>query len=269
MQAQKKWIFVILMFLTTSSAWGKATLGIWPVRVHLTPNQKIGEVTIRNSGENEVKAQVYAKTWDMNEAGEYIEADTGDFVFFPRLLTIPGGEKKALRVGYNGNFSPVEKPYRLYIQELPDIQKPKQQSDRKLDTSFNFLLKLSVPVFVRPSEAQEPVQAEIVSIEPSEKGLKVKIRNSGIRNFLLQKIDAQLKDRSGTPIDEYKADYVQRVLPRRSVFLEIPIDNTQCGKAGKLSLALFLHNSDAPLTQTLDLGPGCAMSAGSVPMTAQ
>ena len=269
MQAHKKWFLFILIFLTTSPAWGKATLGIWPVRVHLTPDQKIGEVTIRNRGENEVKAQVYAKTWDMNEAGEYIETDTGDFVFFPRLLTIPGGDEKVLRVGYNGDFPPVEKPYRLYIQELPDIQKPKQKSAEKMDTFFNFLLKLSVPIFVKPSNSPEPVQAEIVGIEPSESGLKVKLRNAGTQNFLLQKIDAQLKDRSGAAIDEYKDDYPQRVLPRRTVFLEIPIDNTQCGKAGKLSLALFLHNSDAPLTQTLDLGPGCAMSAGSVPMTSQ
>lgn len=272
MQACKKWLLfalICLMFLTTSSAWGKATLGIWPVRVHLTPDQKIGEVTIRNKGENEVKAQVYAKTWDMNEAGEYIETDTGDFVFFPRLLTIPGGAEKVLRVGYNGDFPPVEKPYRLYIQELPDIQQTQKKTARQMDTFFNFLLKLSVPVFVRPSNAPEPVQAEIVGIEPGESGMKVKLLNGGSRNFLVQKIDALLMDRSGAAIAEYNDDYAQRILPRRSVFLDIPFDNTQCDNAGKLLLKLFLHNQEAPLVQTLELKPGCTLRAGSVPMAPQ
>jgi P pilus assembly chaperone PapD len=269
MQAHKIWILFVLIFLTTSSAWGKATIGIWPVRVHLTPDQKIGEITIRNKGENEVKAQVYAKTWDMNESGEYIETDTGDFVFFPRLLTIPGEEEKVLRVGYNGDFPAVEKPYRLYIQELPDIQKPEQENTQKMDTLFNFLLKLSVPVFVRPSNAPEPIRAEIVEIAPSENGLKVKIRNAGTRNFLIQKIDARLMGQRDAAIGGYQGDYAQRVLPKRSVFLDLPLNNGQCEKAEKLLLNLYLYNSDAPLTQTLDLVSGCAMVAGSIPMKSQ
>jgi P pilus assembly chaperone PapD len=267
MKVRKKWILFFLMFLTTSSAWGKATLGIWPVRVHLTPDQKIGEVTIRNKGENEVKAQVYAKTWDMSETGEYIETDTGDFVFFPRLLTIPGGKQKVLRVGYNGDFPPVEKPYRLYIQELPDIQRPEEGSDpQKMDTLFNFLLKLSVPVFVRPSNAVEPIRVEIVEIAPEENGMKIKLRNAGTRNILLQKIDARLMDSNGAAIDKFNDDYTQRVLPKRSVFLTIPLGKNQCGKAEKLHLKLFLHNEGAPLTQNLNLKPGCALGAGGVPM---
>jgi P pilus assembly chaperone PapD len=269
MQARKKWILLVLMFLTTSSAWAKATIGIWPVRVHLTPDQKIGEITIRNKGENDVKAQVYAKTWDMNEAGEYIETDTGDFVFFPRLLTIPGGEEKMLRVGYNGDFPAVEKPYRLYIQELPDIQKPNQENTQKMDTLFNFLLKLSVPVFVRPSNSPEPIQIEITRIAPSENGLKVKIRNAGTRNFLIQKIDARLMDQSGAAIDQHQGNYSQRVLPKRSVFLHLPLDNGQCDKAKKLLLDLYLYNSESPLTLTSDLKPGCAMTNGALPMTSE
>lgn len=269
MNTLNKLLLFILIFLATSPAWGKATLGIWPIRVHLTPDQKIGEVTIRNKGENEVKAQVYAKTWDMNKDGEYIETDTGDFVFFPRLLTIPGGKEKVLRVGYNGDFPPVEKPYRLYIQELPDIQRPEQSDPQKMDTFFNFLLKLSVPVFVRPSNAPEPVQAEIVGIAPAENSLKITLHNAGTRNFLLQKIEALLIDQSGAAMDEFNDDYAQRVLPKRSVLLTIPIDSSQCGKAERLRLKLFLHNLDAPLTQTLDLKPGCTMAKDSIQMTAQ
>ncbi|MEZ4526450.1 MAG: fimbria/pilus periplasmic chaperone [Desulfobacterales bacterium] len=262
-------ICLILILFSASPVWGKATLGIWPVRVNLTPDQKIAEVILRNRGENEVKTQVYAKTWDMDEHGEFIETDTGDFVFFPRLLTIPGGEEKTLRVGYNGDFPRVEKSYRLYIQELPEIQTPKQKETKKMEASFDFLLKLSVPVFVMPSNAPEPVKAEIAGVEPAETGLKVSFRNAGIRNFLLKKIEARLMDKNGTVIDEFKDDYIQRVLPMRSVFLRIPLKSSQCGKAAKLFLRLFLDDSDKPLSQTLDLNPDCTFSGSSVPMSAE
>ncbi len=260
---------LILILFFVSPAWGKATLGIWPVRVSLTPDQKISEVILRNNGKNEVKVQVYAKTWDMDENGKFIETDTGDFVFFPRLLTIPGGEEKTLRVGYNGDFPAVEKPYRLYIQELPEIQTQEQKEKEKMEAYFNFLLKLSVPVFVMPSNAPEPVKAEIAGVEPGENGLKVSFRNAGIRNFLLKKIEARLMDKNGTAIDEFKDDYVQRVLPMRSVFLRIPFNSSQCGKAGKLFLRFFLEGSDKAISQTLNLNPGCTFSGNSVPMTAE
>ncbi len=262
-------ICLILIFFFASPAWGKATLGIWPVRINLTPDQKIGEVILRNRGENEVKVQVYAKTWDMDENGKFIETDTGDFVFFPRLLSILGGEEKKLRVGYNGDFPPEEKPYRLYIQELPEIQTQKEKETKKMGAAFDFLLKLSVPVFVRPSNAPEPLKAEILEVEPAEKELKIKIRNSGIRNFLMKKIEVRWENIKGSAVNEFKEDYVQRVLPNRSVFLRLPFDTGQCGKAGKLFLKLFLDDSDKSLRQTLDLNPGCTLSDGSVPMIAE
>jgi len=216
-----------------------------------------------------VKVQVYAKTWDMDENGEFIETDTGDFVFFPRLLTILAGEEKKLRVGYNGDFPPEEKPYRLYIQELPEIQTQQEKETKKMAAAFDFLLKLSVPVFVRPSNAPEPVKAEILGVEPAENGLKVKLRNSGIRNFLVKKIEARMEDKNGNAVNEFKEDYVQRVLPNRSVFLRIPLNSSQCGKAGKFFLKLFLDDSGKTLRQTLDLNPGCTFSGGSVPMIAE
>ena len=261
---QNCWIF-LLVFFFAAPAWGRATLGIYPVRLDLTPDKKIGEVTIRNRGENEVKAQIYAKTWDMDVNGEYIETDTGDFVFFPRLLTIPGGEDKVLRVGYNGNFPPVEKPYRLYIQELPEIKDTKQEAS-KLETGFDFLLKLSVPIFVRPSDISEPVKGGIAGVEAVADGLKISLHNEGIRNFLIQKISARLIDQNGSVVEEYEGEYPQRVLPKRSVFLKVPMKNDACEKATKLGLKLFLYGSETTLTQSIDLNPGCNMAGGSVPL---
>lgn len=265
MKNSSQYLIFLLVFFFSVPAWGRATLGIYPVRLDLTPDKKIGEVTIRNRGENEVKAQVYAKTWDMDENGQYIEADTGDFVFFPRLLTIPGGEDKVLRVGYNGNFPPVEKPYRLYIQELPDIKDDQEETDQ-LETGFDFLLKLSVPIFILPSDVQEPVKARIEVVEAVPDGLIIKLRNEGIRNFLVQKINARLIGQNGSVIEEYEGENPQRMLPRRSVFLSLPIENDGCGKAGKLWLRLHLYGSETTLTQSIDLNPGCAMASDSVPL---
>ena len=257
-----------LILFSTSLAFGKATLGIWPVRINLTPDQKIGEVIIRNKDKKEIKAQVYAKTWDMDKNGKFVETDTGDFVFFPRLLTIPGESKKTLRVGYNGDFPAVEKPYRLYIQELPEIKSFKKQTV-KMDTSFNFLLKLSIPIFVRPSNSPEPVQIKIMGVKPSESSLKINLYNAGIRNFLIKKINVQLMDKNGSGINEYDNDYVQRVLPKRSAFLQIPFSSKQCSKAAKLLFKAFLYSSDTPITQTVDLNPGCTMTTSSIPITAE
>ncbi len=203
----------------------KALISVWPIKVFLYPDRKTGEVNLTNKGEYEVNAQVYAKSWDVDENGKFIETDTGDFVFYPRLLTIKPGEEKKLRIAYDGDFPPLEKSYRLYVYELPEIEKPEKQAE-KVALGFIPLLRLSLPLFVSPSKTPPAPQALAEEIEKTDKGVKVAVKNPGNHHITLQRVFVRLTGQNGNSIAEGEAKpHILRILPQRRVWVDIPIEN--------------------------------------------
>jgi len=262
MQIYKHILLIFMIFFSASSAWGEAKLNIWPVSIQLTPEQKMGAIHLTNKGESEVNVQVSAKTWDMDERGKFIETDTGDFVFYPRLLKILAGEEKTLRVGYNGDFPPLEKPYRVYIQELPAIKDKQEARDKKMSVGFNLLLKLSVPLFVSPLTSPPEPEPAVESLEKSDTGLRLSLKNKGTHNFMLLKIGAKLLGKDEKLLAETEEKRIQRVLPHRQVFLDIPLKTENCPESQQLILNLYLDKQQNPVTLTLNLQSGCVLNIG-------
>ncbi|GEM_PF-6401985 len=262
MQLYKHILLVFLILFSASSAWGEAKLSIWPVSVRLTPEQKMGEIHLANKGESDANVQISAKTWDMDENGKFIETDTGDFVFYPRLLKISAGEEKTLRVGYNGDFPLLEKPYRVYIQELPAIKDKAEAQDKKVSVGFNLLLKLSVPLFVSPLTSPPAPEPAVETLEKSDTGLRLSLKNKGTHNFMLLKIGAKLLGKDKKLLAETEEKRVQRVLPHRQVFLDIPLKTENCPESRELILDLYLDSQRDPLSLTLNLQSGCVLNKG-------
>jgi len=236
----KKILFILLLLFATQ-AHAAANLTIWPLKVSLSPKDKTSSVHLINKGPKPVKIQVYAKSWDMDGNGKFIEVDTGDFVFFPRLTSIEPNEDKAIRVGYNGNFPPLEKPYRLYFVELPPIKKP-TQPDKNVSFGIQAVLKLSVPLFVMPTDKSPRPQIEITATD----NLQVSIYNHGTHNFLLTKGNVELFDNNGNSLFSKKIKVLQRVLPKRRLIIKVPIDDMPCNKAQAIEFKFNLGEQKAP-----------------------
>ncbi len=245
---------LLLGLLLASQSAEAAKIRIWPVKVTLWPDHATESVRLTNEEDTPVNVQISATSWDMDENGKFIEADTGDFVFFPRLMTLPPHEEKAVRVGYQGNFPPLEKPYRLLIQELPPVRQPEKQEEGKQTLGLTYVLKLSLPLFVMPSKEPPAPEIAIDGVEAAEKGLKIGIKAPGSHHIQVTKLEAQLMDGADAAVTkgENKTQLL-RVLPHRRVFVEVPLDSKACATAKKLLVKVEAEGLKAPYEQSIPL----------------
>ena len=253
----KKTLLLFSLLLFSIQAYAGAAVSIWPVRVSLWPEKKLDAVHLVNKGNESVKVQIYAKSWDMDENGKFIETDTGDFVFFPRLATIAPNEDKAIRVGYRGTFPALEKPYRLYLEELPPIRQPIPAERQKSVLGIQTTLKLSVPLFVMPSANPPTPQLTITETNKTGDGLQVGIHNKGTHNFLLTEGTVELFDGRNHSVFSKEIKVLQRVLPQRRLFIEIPLDNAPCLKARAIEFKFILDGLDVPYIKRFPTQRGC------------
>lgn len=253
----KRILFLVSLLFFSVPAYAGATISIWPVKVSLWPAKKLDAVHLVNQGNESVKVQIYAKSWDMDENGQFIEADTGDFIFFPRLATIAPNEDKAIRVGYRGVFPATEKPYRLYFEELPPIRQPIPAERGQSELGIQTTLKLSVPLFVRPSANLPAPQLSITATKKTDNSLRVGIHNEGTHNFLLTGGTLELFDSRSRPVFSKEVKVLQRVLPQRHLFVEVPLDNAPCTEAGTLEFKWVLEGQEVPYVKRFPTQRGC------------
>lgn len=274
-------LICLLLTVLSATALHAAALSIAPVKVLLWPEQNSDAVRLGNKGDVPVNVQITAKTWSMDETGKFVETDTGDFVFFPRLLTLAPAEEKSVRVGYNGDFPAQEKPYRLLIEELPPVLKPAQQEEGKVGFGLQYSLRLSVPVFVMPGK--EPTQAEVaieginlgekiitippkpvtsplrLATGPEEKTVpivKVGVKSPGNYHVQVKNVELQWLDAKGQTVTSTESGLLLlRVLPKLRVFVEVP-PPANCQGAQTLRVKVNAEKLNEPYTQNYPLTKG-------------
>ncbi|KOR29849.1 hypothetical protein TI03_01225 [Achromatium sp. WMS1] len=250
-----------------------ANFNIWPMKVLLWPEHYADNVHITNNGTAPVNLQVLAKSWDIDENGKFIETDTGDFVFFPRLLTLPPGASKNIRVGYQGNFPSLEKPYRLYIEELPPILTVEQQRQRTR-MGVQYVLRLSLPLFVMPAETPptpeltiDAVKLDRITIPQRRTGarstsaLKIGIRATGTHHVQIEKLELELLNSAGRIVGRGETNpHILRILPKRRVFVDVPLNAGICTRSSTLLATVYVADLRIPYKQRITLTSGsCRM----------
>jgi fimbrial chaperone protein len=252
-----KWGLLVLAALLASQGAQAAKIQIWPIKLSLWPAHATESVRLTNKEDTPVSVQISAKSWDMDEDGRFVETDTGDFVFFPRLLTLPPHEEKLVRIGYEGDFPALEKPYRLLIQELPAVRTPEEQAEGKQNLGLTYTLRLSVPLFVMPGK--EPPSPEIVidGLELTTAGVKLGVKAAGTHHVQVNRLELQLMDGAETTLarGENKV-HLLRVLPQRRVFVEVPLDRAACAKATSLLVKVDAERLKQPYEQRIPLAGG-------------
>ncbi|HEY0719694.1 MAG TPA: fimbria/pilus periplasmic chaperone [Gammaproteobacteria bacterium] len=250
-----RWLLVGTLLLSGAAHAG--ALKVWPVKVAVSPELKSESVRLTNDGDAAINVQISAKAWDMDEMGQFIEVDTGDFVFFPRLLTIPPHEEKAVRVGYQGDFPATEKPYRLLIEELPPVRTPEQQAQAGSALGMTYILRLSLPLFVMPDKVPPPAQVAIDGVENTPVGMRLGIKALGNYHIEVKKVVAQLLDGAGTPLAEGELTTpLLRILPQRRVFVDVPLKDKPCQKAKSLLVKVHAERLKEPYEQNIPLAGG-------------
>ena len=167
------------------------TFHVNPIRIFLSAQSTTALLTVRNDSAEKVRFQVGVFEWDETPQGEMLLNPTDDLIFYPNLLAIDAGEERKIRVGSTKSIVASEKSYRIFVEELPPVEK----SDH---SGIRILTKMGIPVFIQP--AKQSVQGQVADVKLSETEFSFEIRNAGNVHFFPRNISVQGRGPQGETI---------------------------------------------------------------------
>jgi fimbrial chaperone protein len=204
-------------------------LNITPVQVWLSPEASKSLLTLRNEGPDEVRYQVTVMTWDEDAQTGMKLAPTEEILAFPTMLELKVGETRSVRIGSLVPFGPIEKTYRVFLEELPAPEKPQSRS------TVRVLTRVGIPVFLAPVKALEEQKLSTVSLGSG--GASVDVQNAGNVHMRVDSVRLEGFSQGGEKLFEKQAQgwYVLAGGHKRYE-LEIPKD--ACAKVRRLVVSV-------------------------------
>jgi len=162
-----------------------------PIRVDLGRDARSGAVTVFNESDDRLHLQMKASEWIQDAEGKDRYEETGDILFFPRIMIFDKKEERILRVGIKGSPGAKEKAYRLFLEEIPEPSKAR-------GTSVAVAIRFGLPVFVKP--AKEAPGGEIGALSVSAGIVSATVENRGNVPFTIRTVLFSGKNAGGEVI---------------------------------------------------------------------
>jgi fimbrial chaperone protein len=183
-----RWLLAVLTAASCQFALAGA-FGVSPIRVDLDPGTRTGLITVTNDEDRKLYFQLALFEWTQTAAGEDQYADSSDLLFFPRIFTVDGKDKRLIRVGLKAPPLERERAYRLFIEEMPD-----PSAAPGAGAQIAVRLRFGVPIFVSAGKGE--ANAEVISAEASKGSMRVAIRNNGTRQIRFEEVGLRDGDRT-------------------------------------------------------------------------
>jgi len=203
----------VLCLLFASSATSAASLFVRPTSVIFARGESAASVTVTNSGNTAVTAQLRLFAWDQTNNQDSLTS-TEALVASPPMLKIPPGSSQTIRlVRVAQTPATSEESYRMIVDEIPD---PGARGD---GTSVVVQLRYSVPVFVLPKTSQNANATFKASLSGSK--LLLDVTNRGKHHAQISNVRLAYRDGSTNVVG---AGLVGYVLPdkQRQWKLDLP-----------------------------------------------
>ncbi|MBT6343698.1 MAG: molecular chaperone [Tateyamaria sp.] len=190
----------LFFFVACSSVASAGAIGVNPVRVTLSNEQKVGTISVSNNGTEPVTIQVQLLSWSQ-EGSNAVFTATRDILSNPPIFTISAGDKQLVRVGLRRPpDAQREQAYRIFLQELPSLI-------NSGETGAKMLMRISLPVFVLPEvEAKSELRWQ-VSRTP-QGALKISLTNNGNAHIQIRSFQLFLPDSIQPWVTLQSSDYV-------------------------------------------------------------
>jgi fimbrial chaperone protein len=158
--------------LAAQAASAKGHLQARPTMLELPAGAAAGRMTLANTGDEPVPAQVRVYAW-LQKDGADVLVPTTDVVLSPPIVSVPAGGEQLVRLVRQGKPpGQSDLAYRVIVDELPG--KPKSR-----DAAVGILMRYVLPLFVRSAEAGDAaLSCRIVRADP---GASLECSNSGGR----------------------------------------------------------------------------------------
>ncbi len=224
--------------MSASASWR-----VVPIRIDLDARNKTGSVKVINEGDTPIRFQLTASRWTQDEAAKDIYEETGELVYFPRILSIPPGEERMVRAGFKVPAAEQEKAYRLFIEQIPE-KTPASAAQ------VSILIRFGVPVFSAPLQPQ--AKWEIEDLDISNNTLTFSLVNAGNVNFQLHSASITGLDDTGQKLfaESIKGWYLLSGHQRQ---YQLPLPADVCHKVKKLEL--YLKADKLETSRLIELGP--------------
>ena len=190
----------LFFFVICAGIANAGTIGVSPVRLTLSDNQKIDSLSVRNNGTEPITMQMEVLSWSQRE-GKAVFAATRELLANPPIFTIPAGNSQLVRVGLRrAPDAQRELAYRVILQELPPPPNP--------DAMGMFMtMRISLPVFVLPEIDTKPVLLWQAA-RTSQGALKISLSNSGNAHIQIKNFKLSLLDSAQPWLTQQSSDYV-------------------------------------------------------------
>ena len=237
------------LLLQAGTASGSA-FKVTPVRVTFNrPSSTL--LTLKNDSDEVLRFQITAYTWSQDAKGGIQLGPTEDVTFFPTLLTLKAGEERKVRVATTVTAKDVEKTYRIFFEELPPLETPKE----KAGAQIRILTRMGIPIFVEPEKGYAEARVENAKVQGGH--LMFEVRNSGNMHFAVRSVKVHGVSSTGEALLEREVEgwYVLPGTPR-SYDLEIPAG--VCSKLKTVSLEVqtdVAGNTGATIKSAIDVTP--------------
>jgi fimbrial chaperone protein len=222
-------------------------LNVSPVQIWLSPDASKSLVTLRNEGPDAVRYQISASLWDEDAKTGMKLSPTEDIVVFPTVLELKPGEAKGLRVGPVVPFGPLEKTYRIFIDEMPAPQKAETRA------TVRVLTRVGIPVFVAPTKSFEDHR---VSASVGKTGASIDVENTGNVHFRIETVKLEGFSDGGERLFEKQAQGWY-VLAGGHKLYQLEIPRAACAKVRKLVVSVKTEKEQAIQEPLATVGGAC------------
>ena len=234
-------LFLALAGVNVLSA---GAIGVTPVRVTLSANQKISALTVKNPGTEPMSMQLELMNWSQHE-GKDIFTATRDLLANPPIITLPPGGSQLIRVGLRrAPDRERELSYRLFLQQLPPVVSSDFQGAL-------MLMRVSLPVFILPKVGTKAALHWQVALTPKG-ALKLSLSNNGNAHIQIKNLKLSLPDNSQPWVTRQTSVYV---LPGQSRDWILPVSSKNPAPPSGTNLRLIAQTDSDDIEVKIKIAP--------------
>jgi fimbrial chaperone protein len=172
-----------------------------PIQIVFAGKAKSALLTLTSKSAETLRFEVTAFAWNQNAKGEMQLQPTEDIVFFPKLFSVAPGKEQKIRVGTTASASELEKTYRIFVEELRPLEKPKQPPT---GSQVRVLTKRGIPIFLQPLSPNP--SGAVTDLGVANSAISFTVQNTGNVHFSLYGVHVVGTGASGETVFDRNAE---------------------------------------------------------------
>ena len=225
-------LLILLMLPCAAFCVEAASFNISPMTFVLTPERASAVMKISNDGNEAVRVQIQAMSWDIENNLEQL-VETDQLVVNPPVVTIGPNQVQFVRLGARSIVpSAQERSFRLILEEVP-------MSGDAQRVGIRTILRISSPLFIPSIAPREEIDWSVVYAASGAQLVATNSGNTHQKFFRLQLLDKP----DAAPAVDAGLTYLLPGQTRRW-----PIKNAAPGSSFKLRLQTEKGSNDQTLS---------------------